>query len=890
MNEPASYFHYWGKARKHPGSEGADYHLLPYHCLDVAAVASNWWDKSPHIQNSFMQYSEGLSPKQIKAWTIFFIALHDYGKFDIRFQRKAMEVWTLLQKDLFAGSLTMPSPQSSHAYDHGESGLFWFQEDQAFNAVVTESSEPFSFASLMQQQENSDPSRLAWIKAVCGHHGYVFSKDDLPDEINNQLDPRIPPVIADQDRTARLDWVSELERIFLHPEALSLSDKVPQPSPLLAGFCSISDWLGSRSDGECFSYCAEATNNLQDYFEQKLFVDAPHVLQLAGVISSPRPYSGVEGLLHSEHAPRQLQTLVDELPLAEGLTIVEAPTGSGKTEMALAYAWRLIEKGVADSIVFAMPTQATANAMLLRLEGLAGKLFKDNPNLILAHGNARFNEDFIKLKSAGQTMQQKEEAWAQCNEWLSQGRKRVFLGQIGICTIDQVLVSVLPVRHRFIRGFGVGRSVLIVDEVHAYDAYMYGLLEAVLCAQKKAASACILLSATLNQTLRGKLLKTYNKKESAIGDELPYPLISWVGRVAAKDFILAEKEMPNKHVVQVECLLNDQMLPDTSLCERIISAAEQGAQVAIICNLVDVAQVLARHLQAQTTVPVDIFHARYSLTDRQKKESAVLAHFGSVGKRDNGRILVATQVVEQSLDVDFDWLIIQLCPVDLLFQRLGRLHRHQHHARPTGFERPLCTVLLPTGNDYGLHGYIYANSRVMWRTAQKLQRCNGSQIVFPAAYRDWIESVYCDEPWGDEPEEVEAGFETYQNVILEKQLLARQMLKWSDNCALHDCDEKVRAVTRDGEFNLNVVPYRQTAQGKQLLDGVIFDALHEWQQPEALSLNTVGVPQGWRKYLPEEDEEQKIWLEVFRTENSFKSITTKVDFSYNNIWGMEKLE
>ena len=109
----------------------------------------------------------------------------------------------------------------------------------------------------------------------------------------------------------------------------------------------------------------------------------------------------------------------------------------------------------------------------------------------------------------------------------------------------------------------------------------------------------------------------------------------------------------------------------------MLAAAEAGAQVAVVCNLVDVAQALADSLRETSTVQVDLFHARFRFMDRQGKEKGVIKNFGLGGDRSKGRILVATQVVEQSLDVDFDWLITQLCPVDLLFQRMGRLHRHE---------------------------------------------------------------------------------------------------------------------------------------------------------------------------------------------------------------------
>lgn len=890
MSHLSKYFRYWGKAKPGLDEAGAQWHLLPYHALDVAAIASVWWDQSPAIQHSFMQHAVKLSIKQMKAWVIFFIALHDYGKFDIRFQRKAMSAWEKLQPDLARNTMYMPTICDCKNYGHGSAGLYWFDQDRIVENELAIATDFMQIMEMLIATDDSDVdiqrAWMIWIKAVTGHHGFVYPKDQLPDSTKNGL-RRDLSTLAQQDKAARLAWLDELERLFLQPVGLSLTDTPPASSPLLAGFCSVADWLGSRSDEVNFCYKADPVDDLRDYFEQKCREDAPRVLALAGINGKAKPFLGVQALLKRDYQPRQLQTLVDELPVTPGLTIVEAPTGSGKTEMALAYAWRLLAANHADSIVFAMPTQATANAMLQRLEKIAMTLFEDKPNLILAHGHARFNDNFLKLKQTGKTVQENEEAWVQCNEWLGQSRKRIFLGQIGICTVDQVLVSVLPVKHRFVRGFGVGRSVLIVDEVHAYDAYMYGLLEAVLKAQHEVGASSILLSATLPQSLKNQLLATSGKAIETAQTHAPYPLISWSDGKTNHAFTLPDNEQPPLRQVQVECHESEGLLPDAALRQRIIDAAEQGAQVAIICNLVDVAQQLARDLQKLTALSVDIFHARYCLHDRQKKEDTVLNHYGAEGKRTSGRILVGTQVIQESLDIDLDWIVTQLCPVDLLFQRMGRLHRHER-SRPTGFESARCTVLLPMGNDYGTHGLIYGNTRVMWRTAQKLQTCPDQIIDFPAAYRDWIEPVYSEEAWGIEPEEVEAGYAKFEKDKDGKVCAARQMLNWAKDVALMDDDENVRAVTRDGEFNVSVIPYLETARGKQLLDSSILDSLSEWQQAEALAMNIVGVPKSWGKLLPEKDKEGRVWLAMQQGGEFWKACSKEIWFTYHPVWGMEK--
>lgn len=318
----------------------------------------------------------------------------------------------------------------------------------------------------------------------------------------------------------------------------------------------------------------------------------------------------------------------------------------------------------------------------------------------------------------------------------------MFLGQIGVCTVDQVLLSVLPVRHKFVRGFGLNKSVLIVDEVHAYDAYMHGLLGEVLRRQKAIGGSAILLSATLPAGVRAKLLKAW---ESSGVDDAPYPALWHTTQGAAACTTVPDEHRPERREVITECLKLPGAFPNDDVIRRIIAAAESGARVAVVMNLVDDAQRLARLLRGKTTVDVDVFHARYRFMDRQAKEKATIAYYGRDAARDKGRILVATQVVEQSLDLDFDWMLTQICPVDLLFQRLGRLHRHQREHRPAGFELPRCTVLSVEGEDYGLHKLIYCNTRVLWRTERLL--AGAVTIVFPEAYRDWIEQVYPSAQW-----------------------------------------------------------------------------------------------------------------------------------------------
>lgn len=871
----ASYYRYWGKANRDVEQSGDAYHLLPYHCLDVAAVAAAWWDGSASLRKSFLANSN-VAEKTYRAWLLFFVALHDLGKWDVRFQRKAPECWKIWNSGYRD---RVPSLNDSRTYDHGKSGLYWFREDTLDD--VPEYSD--LFACLDEGPQLKRVAWYPWLEAVCGHHGYVIPQQQLPGRLLALTSEY--QKLAEQDKQARQEWLAALAELFLKPQGLSLEDDPPACSPLLAGFCSVADWLGS--DQRVFQFDA-SEHELSRYFSEELLSKAREQVIRCGLISHIRPYEGVTALLAAGDSPRQLQCLVEQLPLASGLTVIEAPTGSGKTETALAYAWRLLDQGIADSIVFALPTQATANAMLDRLDKLIDKLFADG-NLILAHGNSRFNRRYEAIRHKGKDYQGDEEAWAQCCDWLAQSRKRIFLGQIGVCTIDQVLISVLPVKHRFVRGFGVGRSVLIVDEVHAYDAYMYGLLEAVLKAQHAAGGSALLLSATLPSQLQQALLATYQEKLPSL---TAYPLIAWAPAHSGvvKHFELTEAQYPASFPVFIDTRAVPDLLPDSLLLDEMVAAARNGAQVALVCNLVDVAQRIYGQLKERNLADIDLqlFHARFTHLDRRDKEQAVQNCFGREGDRSRGRILVATQVIEQSLDVDFDWLITQLCPVDLLFQRLGRLHRHKREFRPLGFSQPRATVLLPDGDGYGSHGSIYGNTLVMWRTEQLLISLGEQPLQFPDAYRSCIESVYQPELSGDEPEWVAQGLEKWQLENAVSRSNAQQMLKWAENTWLSDEDDNVRAVTRDGEMSLTVIPYLDSSAGRKLLNGVMVESCDEHKLAEALALNRVMVPNSWRNPLsPLIDAEGICWLDMSCVDdgcflNSDLQISYSIEFGMNN--------
>ncbi len=852
-----THLRYWGKA-----AESDSWHLLAYHSLDVVAIASGWLTQNPSLIHHFTSDTQ-VPHKAFKAWILFFLALHDIGKFDIRFQIKVIQ----LAMGLYG---KLPDPIIAHNYWHGEYAAYWAWHDLGETLRWKPDDDEFSF--LME-----DPPGVTlwkawepWIRAVAGHHGM-----EPPGGIPSGSAPQVSLDIIARDHEARLSFIRAMEKLFLEPAGLTLEDE-PPPCNLefLAGFCSVCDWLGSTTEnakGEPrFDYVTEPMP-LEDYLNERLPI-AERLLQESGLLAKTVTSGGMKVVFPQFETPHQVQTLVDDLPVRSGLTLIEAPTGSGKTEAALAYAARLLAAGQAESIILALPTQATADAMLERVTEIAGRLF-DDPDVVLAHGKSRFNAKFIDLKKAAERGRRyparEQEAGAQCALWLAQSRKRVFLGQIGVCTIDQVLVSALPVRHRFVRGFGLGKSVLIIDEAHAYDAYMYALMDKVLRQQNAVSGSAILLSATLPLPLRQRLLQSWDADTKKLSAENDYPLIT---QVQDKEVTLhplpdsevsrlAKEETPRQ--ITLSWLETDDMLPDEVMEQRIIDAANAGANVVIICNLVADAQQLHARLSDRSDKPVLLFHSRYRFKDRQSIQEQVMRHWGKEEPRLQGGILVATQVVEQSLDLDFDWMLTQLCPIDLLFQRLGRLHRHER-PRPAGFEHAACTVLLPQEQRYELHKLIYGNgkapnSRVLWRTEHMVRQ--HPEMTFPEVYRPLIEKVYEDEPWPDEPAEITQEYEKFWQAEDGSRAVARYISNIEN--AFDDNDDNVSLLTRDGEMSLNILPIVETEKGRCFLDDdqPIAD-LEAWQQAEQIMRNTLPAPRSWQGLgLPEPSpEDGLIWL------------------------------
>ena len=744
----ALYYHYWGKASAEPET-GPAYHLLPYHCLDVAAVG--WWllnSDKPLCKQLAAQLQ--VEPEWLQRWFVFCLAIHDLGKFARAFQG--------LRQDLSA-NLVKANARMPYTERHDSLGFSLWVD--MLEASLSQETEEASWLVVVEP----------WLETVFGHHG-------VPPKRIFRLDN----YFEQEDEQAALQFVQHLIALFLDnfdfkPLQVKALKKCLKPvSWQLAGIAVLADWLGSNQ--EYFKYCDKPIA-LKSYWQDIALIRAEQAIAALPEPKLISPFNSIQNLFPFISAATPLQKYAAQEPLAENpqLFILEDVTGAGKTEAALILAQRLMSQGLADGLYIALPTMATANAMYQRLGNVYRKFYQahSQPSLILAHGARELSQDFqdsvalaeqqitdSQYLHGRQEEDQELSATAYCNAWLADSRKKALLADVGVGTLDQALLAVLPARHQSLRLLGLSRKVLLVDEVHAYDCYMQKLLDALLEAHARQGGSVILLSATLPQEMRQTLVAAFHTGLGVAGPELKkleaYPLATHTP--AATERVEQEIETRDsvKRTVHVKPLANED-----EVIARIQQAVAEGQCVCWIRNTVKSARksyqdLLDKGLAADS---ISLFHSRFAMIDRQQVENQTLAHFGkdSTPADRKGRVLIATQVVEQSLDLDFDLMISDLAPIDLLIQRAGRLRRHIRDVLGNRLEAedaqdqrgvPVLYVYTPEPcseadanwlkPDHAGTQAVYSHVGRLWLTAKLL--LEAGQFIMPDDARQLIEGVY----------------------------------------------------------------------------------------------------------------------------------------------------
>ena len=573
-------------------------------------------------------------------------ALHDLGKISPGFQRKCEE-W-LKERNLF---------EIARRWN-------WEQEMEPDHGKVTHAALQKYFC-----ENNVDEGTATFLSAVLGgHHGRLNPPNDRGFRPRKSIVDEHSGIEWEKERKEAADAVVTQLRARLNE--LSTIDSSPALW-WLAGLTAVADWIGS--DKRYFP--VEGGMDVARSAEV-----AERCLQEIG-FARPKIVQGLSfhDLFHDPEkpddpfVPNEMQTAALSTIANTGVYIIEAPMGMGKTEAALGVAYNLLVSGNASGIYFALPTQATSNRMHLRMKKFVERIAPDAIESKIIHSNSWLTENRQTVLSPVNTIRNEEGAEVG-QDWFSSA-KRALIAPFGVGTVDQALLGIVAAKHFFVRHFALAGKVVILDEIHSYDLYTGTLIDRLIETLEKLACTVIVLSATLSKTRRAQIIPI-SKAHRLSASKEPYPLIT--GRRSGKTLRPLAMKPPEPRTVDVA------FKPVTEALSLSVDAAAKGACVVWVCDTVDSAQQVYVRLKNRSTAgfPIGLLHSRFPFWRRGDLEDEWMNRLGKESSTRCGSILVSTQIVEQSVDLDADLMITELAPTDMLLQRIGRLWRHERGKRP----------------------------------------------------------------------------------------------------------------------------------------------------------------------------------------------------------------
>jgi CRISPR-associated endonuclease/helicase Cas3 len=719
--------------------DGAKWHPFIDHCADVAACAQVLLEQTQlGLRLATLANLPALNPGQQQRLGVL-AALHDLGKPNFGFQAKcdplATDTAGHVREGLELLGLRGPIGDSFH--------------ENVFNALLPFSPLPETVADLLAA-------------SICHHGRPELASGLFP---GRRWEPR-----GNKNPLAELGRLMAQIRTWFPLAFTDAPGMLPGDAAFAHGFSgliTLADWLGSDRSVFPFSEPGDLPR-----FPASL-QRAREAFARRGLIPTAARKSLGPGVprfdLLSDKTPRQLQTDLLALPAHPGgsLTVLEAETGSGKTEAALARFLTLFHAGEVDGLYFALPTRTAATQIFERVTRAVRCAFptaESRPPVTLAVPG------YLSVDGvSGVRLPHFEVLWNDDDReryryrgWASEHPKRYLAGAIVVGTIDQLLLGALRVGHAHLRGTAALRHLLVVDEVHASDAYMNRLLETVVARHAAAGGHTLLMSATLGSAARERLLRGQGNRALpgiAEANLVPYPAVSHREGTSAPVTRPTQGSGGSK-TISISCApLQDEPARIAALA---LEAARRGARVLVIRNTVKACVATQQALEAlvgegergvlfQCAGLPAPHHARFAREDRTRLDRALEEGFGLV-RTGGGRVAIATQTVQQSLDLDADLLLSDLCPMDVLLQRLGRLHRHVREERPAGFATPRAVVLVPAerelgkligkdGQARGPHGvgHVYEDLRVLDATWAILETT--PNLVIPEMNRALVEAT-----------------------------------------------------------------------------------------------------------------------------------------------------
>jgi CRISPR-associated endonuclease/helicase Cas3 len=576
------------------------------------------------------------------------------------------------------------------------------------------------------------------------HHG--SSPGPLPYLPNDQL------LGGPAWQKTRMELIERL-KLYFKAEWPKISGNLQASA--IAGLTTVSDWIGS----------GPAFENLSSIDQSNLQLTVRDAVERAGFVMPNLLHGLTFEAVFPSYSPRPLQKCLYEKVEQPGTYILEALMGSGKTEAALFAAYRMMEVGLAHGIYFALPTKITSEKIYERMQKFLKSILApgENQKAYLAHGSAwMFDSDMGEDAQPG-------------GEWFD-SRKRKLLAPFAVGTIDQALMAVMNVKHGFVRTFGLAGKIVIIDEVHTYDAYTGTIMDFLVQGLRELGCTVILLSATLTEGRKRSFLSHGN---TSMESQSPhhYPLVSISTDNKPADFSPPmECSQEKVHLIFEE---NEQLIYK-SIRQRVLA----GEHLLWIENTVQEAQDTFKSFAgwgATQNIQVGLIHSRFPASRRNELERLWVTAYGKEGlplRKGIGKILIGTQVLEQSLDLDADLLVTRIAPTDMLLQRIGRLWRHNetNALRPSGARRqvfvlspPIEKVMENPKFGFGPSGYVYA-PYVLARTLLAFK--GRESIIIPADMRELIEATY-----EEHIEKLHSMAEIKGEVIKQREVLRRFALQ-----------------------------------------------------------------------------------------------------------------
>jgi CRISPR-associated endonuclease/helicase Cas3 len=696
------------------------------HLIDTGLVVGAFLDQLPvSLRKKLAALFPWLPVAEALKLIAFIASGHDIGKISPAFQAKIESARRILEANGFVFPRFLKPNQTHDEVTH------------------------VSFAQYLTDRLDFDYESAETIAGITAcHHSRLMDpdSDNLVDEAWEEAQNETLEIVAEA-----LDLNLDS---FHKPESVDCALDCHDAGALLllAGMISTADWIASNEDA--FAFQSEAPHDFGAYVPERRAraIEVVARFHLAPPRHDPVAlddayFQRLFGL-RGDAKINQLQSVVSDIAAESpcpGLIIEETPMGSGKTEAALlAYLARLPYD--ARGLYYGLPTQTTGNMMFERVNTFLASAFGDQAvETHLLHADAFLSDAYKNLKVAW-TAPKDHESGLVATDWFC-GPKRGLIAAHGVGTIDQAMLAAIKCKHFFVRLFGLAGKVVVLDEVHAYDLYMREIILELI--KWLAALDCevVLLSATLGRKWRDELIAAYDSSYKHI--DILYPSVTSVRPGLAPRVVLIAQEPFHK---EIEVILRRVKQDDISksIAESALEAVAEGGCAACICNTVKRVQEVYRLIQElDPGLDLRIFHAKYTRADRRECEKRVVEAFGPKGQRPRRSIVVASQVIEQSLDLDFDVLLTELAPIDLLLQRFGRLQRHRRERPFHPTARAIVFAPPELSRDcFGASAYVY-EPIALCRSLSALE-AHGARIVVPDDVQALVEAVYGDRAVSDD--------------------------------------------------------------------------------------------------------------------------------------------